>query len=115
MAGQMVEVCRPYRRKDKPPEWDISLPDGSRAFLPESWTEATEITSLASLKELDAHALLNLAKIVTELQERFSQKGAKCDEPACMDSIPSRKPKVVDPVAGGSQPETLVQLSGEPI
>jgi hypothetical protein len=114
MAGQTVEVFRPYRRKDKPPEWDISLSDGSRAFLPESWTEATEITPSAGLRELDAYALLNLAKIVTELQERFSQKGAKCDEPACMDSISSGNSTVVDPVAGGSQPETLVQLSGEP-
>ena len=114
MAGQTVEVFRTYRRKDKPPEWDISLPDGSRAFLPESWTEATEITPSAGLKELDAYALLNLAKIVTELQERFSQKGAKCDESACMGSISSGKPTIVDSVVGGSQPETLVQLSGEP-
>jgi len=31
-----------------------------------------------------------------------------------MDSISSGKPTIVDSVVGGSQPETLVQLSGEP-
>jgi len=93
---------------------DIVLPDGSRAFLPESWTEATEILPPIGLKELNVSALLKLAKIVAELQGQINQKGAKCDEPACMDPVPVRKPATFDPVAGGSQPETPVQLSGEP-
>jgi hypothetical protein len=109
-----VEVFRTYQRKDESPDWDIVLPDGSRAFLPESWTEVTEIMPSFGPKELNASALLKLAKIVTELQDCFDQKGAKCDEPACMDPVPLRKSATIDPVAGGSQPEISVQSIGEP-
>jgi hypothetical protein len=111
----MVEVFRPYRRKNEQTYWDISLPDGSRAFLPENWTETTEKPPLANSNELNVSTLLTLAKIVVELQDRFSQKGARCDEQSFMDPIPGRKPAAAGFIVGRSQPEILIQSDGEPI
>jgi hypothetical protein len=112
LAGQTVEVFRSYRRNNEQADWDISLPDGSRAFLPQDWTETVEIRACAGSQELDAYALLNLAKIVAELQERVRQKGAECDQLSCMDPVPAGKPAAGDSVAGGSQPELLVHFCG---
>jgi hypothetical protein len=112
LAGQTVEVFRSYRRNNEQADWDISLPDGSRAFLPQDWTETAAIRASAGSRELDAYALLNLAKIVTELQERFCQKGAEHDQLSCLDPVPAGKPAVGDSVAGGGQSEILVHFPG---
>jgi len=111
----MVEVFRSYRRNDgcAQADWDISLPDGSRAFLPQRWTETVEKEASAGSQELEAYALLNLAKIVAELQERVCQKGAECGQLSCMEPVPAGKPAVGDSVVGRGQPESLVRFSGE--
>jgi hypothetical protein len=112
LAGHTVEVVRSYRRNNEQADWDVSLPDGSRAFLPQDWTETAAIRTSADSQELDAYALLNLAKIVAELQERVRQKGAERGQLSCMDPVPAGKPAVGDSVAGGSQPELLVHICG---
>jgi hypothetical protein len=113
LAGQTVTVFRSYRRNNEQADWDISLPDGSRAFLPQDWTETAAIGACAGSQELDAYALLNLAKIVAELQERVCQKGAERGQLSYMDPVPAGKPAVGDSVAGGGQPEILVHFCGE--
>src|SRR5262249_48650461 len=60
--------------------WDICLPDGTRSFLPETWTLQGRATCSPALTELDAHALLNLARLGAELRSPSCQKGRLCDE-----------------------------------
>jgi hypothetical protein len=110
----VVTVCRIYQRTKDQSYWDITLPDGSRAFVPDSWTESTGSHPASASQELALSALLNLATIVAELQDRFCQKGAERDEPSGMEPVPGRKPAAVDPVAGRIQPETPVSSCGEP-
>jgi hypothetical protein len=115
LAGQAVEVVRPYRRKDDQTYWDISLPDGTRSFLPQTWTLHDQAPCSPALTELDAQALLNLARMVAQLRGQSCQKGAPCDEqPAStVEGVLSRKSAASDPLTGRSQPETTPQPSGE--
>jgi hypothetical protein len=114
LVGQTVEVVRPYRRKDDQTYWDISLPDGTRSFLPETWTLQEQTSRSPALTELDAHALLNLARLVAELRGQSCQKGAPCDEqPAsAVEPVLSGESAASDPLTGRSQPETTLQSSG---
>jgi hypothetical protein len=102
-----------YQRTKDQSYWDIALPDGSRAFIPDSWTESTGSHPSTASKELALSTLLNLATIVADLQDRFCQKGAEHDEPSGMEPVSGRKPAAGDPVAGRNQPETPVSSSGE--
>jgi hypothetical protein len=112
--GQTVEVVRPYRRKDDQTYWDRSLPEGTRSFLPETWTVQEQALRSPALTELDAHALLNLARMVAELRGQSCQKGGLCDEqPAsAVEPVLSGEPAASDPLTGRSQPETTPQSSG---
>jgi hypothetical protein len=114
LVGQTVEVLRPYRRKDDQSYWDISLPDGTRSFLPETWTLQGQATCSPALTELDAHALLNLARLVAELHGQSYQKGGPCDEqPApAVEGVLSGKSAAADPLTGRSQPLSTPQSSG---
>ncbi len=108
-----MTVCRIYQHRKDQTYWDISLPDGSRAFVPDSWTESTGSNLTTGSQELDLSALQNLATIIAELQDRVCQKGAVCDEPSGVEPVPGREPAVIGPVAGRSQPETPVLSCGE--
>ena len=108
-----MTVCRIYQRTKDQAYWDIVLPDGSRAFVPDSWTESTGSHPSAGSQELGLSALRNLATIVAELLDRACQKGAARDEPSGVEPFPGREPAIVDLVAGGGQSETSVQPSGE--
>ena len=114
MTGQTVEVVRPYRRKEDQTYWDISLPDGTRAFLPDTWTGPGETNGSFQPTELDALALLQLARIVGELQAQTCQKGEPRDDQrvALLESVFGREPATSDCPPCGSQPEATSQSSG---
>ena len=116
LTGQTVEVVRPYRRKDDQTYWDIALPDGTRAFLPETWTEPGEAGEPSPPTELDAQVLLQLARMVAQLRTHSCAKGAPWHE----QPEPVLEPVLVgataasDRPARGSQPEATPQPSGGP-
>jgi len=114
LVGQTIEVVRPYHRKEDQTYWDISLPDGTRSFLPETWTVQGQATCSPPTNELDAHALLNLARMVAELRGQSCQKGGLCDEqPApAVEPVLSGESAASDPLTGRSQPETTPHSSG---
>ena len=64
LSGQTVEVIRPYSKEGQS-YWDIVLPDGTRAFVPESWTRGEEDALLLTPRELDVRAVLALASTVS--------------------------------------------------
>jgi hypothetical protein len=101
----MVEVVRPYHSKEEQPYWDITLPDGTRAFVPESWTQGDNAQSPLLSQELDARAVLALAKLVADFRLSLSQRGASCDEHAAspLGAVSACAPAAAAPGLRGSQ------------
>ena len=88
LAGQVVTVCRIYQRRKDQTYWDITLPDGSRAFVPDSWTESIGNHPSTGSQELALSALRNLGTINAELQDRVcaerSSSGAIASKFGCV-------------------------------
>ena len=68
--------------------WNITLPDGSRAFVPDSWTESIGNHPSTGSQELALSALRNLGTINAELQDRVcaerSSSGAIASKFGCV-------------------------------
>jgi hypothetical protein len=113
LTGQTVEVIRPYHKEDQS-YWDIALPDGTRAFVPESWTRGDASPPSLTPGELDARAVLALAKMVADLQAHHGQRGAPGDEhPASpVGAVSARTPRAATPGLSGSQPQATSRSSG---
>src|SRR5262245_58015757 len=113
LTGQTVEVIRPYHKGGQF-YWDIALPDGTRAFVPESWTQADASPPSLSPGELDARAVLALARMVADLQAHHGQRGAPSDEhPASpVGAVSARTPRAATPGPRGSQPQATSHSSG---
>ena len=114
LTGQTVEVVRPYHRKEEQPYWDILLPDGTRAFVPESWTQSETGVQPLPPPELDARAVLALAKIVADLRTPRSQRGAPGHEQAAssVGAVSARTPRAAPAAVGRSQSQATPRSSG---
>ncbi len=118
LTGQTVEVVRPYHRKEDQAYWDIALPDGTRAFVPESWTQREEAgVQPLPPPELDARAVLALAKIVADLRIPRSQRGAPGHAQAVspVGAVSPRAPRTAPAAIGRSQSQaTSHPARGQP-
>jgi hypothetical protein len=115
LTGQTVEVVRPYHSKEEQPYGDITLPDGTRAFVPASWTQGDEAHSPLFAQELDARAVLALAKLVAALRLSLRQRGASDDEHTAspLGAVSARASTAAAPGLRGSQSQTTSRASGE--
>jgi hypothetical protein len=113
LTGQTVEVIRPYHKGGQS-YWEIALPDDTRAFVPESWTQGDASPPSLTLGELDARAVLALARMVADLQAHHGQRGASSDEhPAApMGAVSARTPRATTPGPRGSQPQATSRSAG---
>ena len=114
LTGQTVEVIRPYHRKEDQPYWDIQLPDGTRAFVPESWTHSETGRPSLSLSELDTRTVLALAKIVADLHSQCSQRGAAGHEQTLspVGTVSARRARAARTGVGRSQSQATPPASG---
>ena len=110
----MVEVVRPYHSKEEQRYWDITLPDGTRAFVPASWTQGDDAPSALFSQALAARAVLALANLVADLRLSLSQRGASYDELAAspLGAVAARAPTAAAPGLSGSQSQTTSRASG---
>ena len=113
LSGQTVEVIRPYSKEGQS-YWDIVLPDGTRAFVPESWTRSEEDALLLTPRELDVRAVLALARMVADLQADRGQRGVPGDEHAIpsVAAVSARAPTAVPAAVGRSQSQAPARSSG---
>jgi hypothetical protein len=83
-TGQTVEVVRPYHSKEEQPYWDITLPDGTRAFVPASWTQGDDAPSgLFSRNWLPVRCLLwlNWSRISVSVLAREEPQAMNTQHP----------------------------------